>query len=190
MKKLHIFILILAFIAAPVLHAQKKKNKGGGNNKGDINININLDQGKGDKDKDKDHDDDDRDHDGKHKGDHNNDGHSDNGWHNKGNHKYKNNDIIWFFGTGDIYNCKGKNRKQRIVIYDNVVVRLGTNIGFMFGLLGDIRINLDNKKAKLGPERYKKIKIEIDLLDNELKIIEIKKQKIKLRLAKLNKEKD
>jgi hypothetical protein len=197
MKKTAFILLILALVISPALHAQKGKNKGGGNGKGggnkkgDIHIDINIGSNKGNKGND--HQDDHGKPNNPWKGDHNNDGHPDNGWHNghsKGNHKYGNNTILWVFGPGDIYNCKGKDKKERIKIYDGVCLRLSTNIGFMFGLLGDIRIQLDGKKAKLGPERYKKIKVEIDLLDEELKIIEFKKQKIKIRLAKLNKEKE
>lgn len=189
MTKLPIILLILAFISSPILHAQKKKNKGGGKNNGDINININIDQGKDDKD----HNDFDGDHGKKHKGDHNNDGHPDNGWHhghNKHHKEYGNQTVIWFFGPGDIYECKGKGKKEKIVVFDQVCVRLSTNIGFMFGLLGDLRIKLDSKKSKMKPERFDKLKIEIDLLDDELKLIEIKKNKIKLRLKKLKEEKD
>jgi len=189
MKKLHILILILAFIAAPVIHSQKHKNKGGGKNNGDLNININIDQGKGDKD----HDFGDGGHNGKFKGDHNNDGHPDNGWHhghNKHQKEYGGQTVIWFFGPGDIYECKGKGRKDRIIVYDQVCIRLTTNIGFMFGLLGDLRVKLDSKKAKMKPERFDKLKIEINLLDEELKLIEIKKNRIKLRLKKLKEEKD
>jgi hypothetical protein len=190
MKQLYIYSLILALIAAPAIYAQKGKHKGGGNKKGDVNININIDQSKGGHDHDHDGD---KKHHG-HEGDQGHDGdHNDNGWHNghhKREHVYKGNTIFCFFGPGDIYNCKGKNKKERIVVYDDVCVRLGTNITFMFGMLGDIRIKLDGKKAKMEPERYKKLKIEIGLLDDELKVIEIKKQKIKLRLAKLKEDKD
>lgn len=195
MKKLWTLFVVLALFAAPSLQAQKGKNKG--NDKGKVNVKIKNDDVKikvksnGGNDKVK-IDIKSKGNDGFNgKGDHNFDGHHDNGWHNGNNRReyfYGGNNIIWFFGPGDIYGCRGKNKKQRIVLFDDVCVRLTANIGFMFGFLGDIRINLDAKKAKMKPERYKKIKIEIDLLDEELKLIEIKKKKIKLRLGVLAKE--
>lgn len=183
-QKMIAFCAVLALFAAPSLHAQKGKNKGGDKNK--VNIKVKNDDvkikiksgGKNDKVK----------IDIKSKGDHNMDGHPDNGWHhgqNKHQFRYDKNNVIWFFGSGDIYNCEGKNKKQKIVIFDGVCVRLTTNIGFMFGFLGDIRVNLDAKKPKMKPDRYKKVKIEIDLLEEELKLIEVKKNKIKIRLGRL-----
>ncbi len=183
MNKIWILFVVLAFVTTSALSAQKGKHKGKnkGGDKSNSNINININIG----------DDDDDHKGGKH--DHYDDYFHDNGWHHghhKHERKYKNSTVIWFFGPGDIYECQGKNKKQKIVIFDQVCLRLTTNIGFMFGLIGDIRLNLDTKKEKMKPERYDKIKIEIDLLDEELKSIEIKKNKIKLRLGTLAKDKD
>jgi len=112
----------------------------------------------------------------------------DNGWHH-GHHKHEKhygpNTILWFYGPGDIYAVKGKDKKQKIVVFDGVCIRLGKNIGFMFGMIGNIRLKLDSKKGKWKPEKVKKMKVEIDLLEEELKLIEIKKNKIKVRLGKL-----
>ncbi len=176
MKLLPSLLIILSLVIGPMLHAQKGKNKGGGG-KGDktkVDIKIKTDQtkikvksgGKNDQIK----------IDIKSKG---ND-------HWKHERRYGNKSVIWFFGPGDIYQCKGKSKKQKVIIFDQVCVRLSTNIGFMFGLLGDVRINLDSKKAKMEPKRYKKIKLEIDLLEEELKLIEVKKNKIKIRLGKIS----
>lgn len=185
MKKMCILFVVLALFASPVLQAQKGKIKNGGNkNKvnikiknNDVKIKVNTNgNGKNNKINIKSN------------GGNGDFGHHDNGWHhgeNKHQFWYGNNHVIWFFGPGDIYNCKGKNKKQKIVIFDVVCVRLTTNIGFMFGFLADIRINLEAKKVKMKPERFNKIKIEIDLLEAELKLIEIKKNKIKIRLGQL-----
>lgn len=188
MHRIFTILLIVALGTSPYLYSQKGKIKGGGGNQkvnikvktndsqikvktnsknGQVKVDIKDKGGKGGNDGNF-----------KMKGD-------------NGNHygHYKNK-TVWFFGPGDVYMVSGKPRKQRIIIFDQVCIRLTTNIGFMFGLLGDIRIKLDAKKATLKPARYKQLKMEIDLLDNDLKLIEIKKKKIKLRLAQLKDEDD
>lgn len=189
MKKI---IALLAFVfLLIILPVQAQKGHKGGGNKNekinikfkddDVKIKVKSNGKKGNikidiKDKDNDH------------GHQEDDDHHDHGWHH-GHHKhekrYGNQTILWFYGPGDIYECKGKPRKNRIKVYDGVCIRLGTNIGFMFGLIGDLRIKLDGKKGKWEPERINKLKVEIDLMDEELKLIEIKKNKIKMRLGKL-----
>jgi hypothetical protein len=184
MKKICIVLTAVLCLLASNLQAQKGKNKGGGNEKVNIKIKTNNDQvkiktnGKNDQVK----------IDIKNKGDHGHEEHGD-GHYDNGNHygQYKNK-TVWFFGPGDIYQVHGKSHHERIIIFNQVCVRLTTNIGFLFGLIGDVRIKLDGKKATMKPERYKKIKLEIDLLDADLRLIEIKKNKIKLRLAKLKTE--
>jgi hypothetical protein len=185
MNRILTILLIAVLSTSPYIYSQKGKNKGGGNQK--VNIKIKTDEGqvklktnkKGDvkidlKDKGG------KDHDGDH-GEH----------HDNGNHygHYKNK-TLWFFGPGDVYMVSGKPKKERIIIFDQVCIRLSTNIEFMFGLLGNIRIKLDTKKATMKPEKHKQLTLEIGLLENDLKLIEIKKKKIKFRLAQLKKEND
>ena len=174
MSKICAVLVLLVLFITPDLQAQKNKMKGGGGKNEKVNIKVKTDNvnlkvktnGKNDKIKVNIND----------KG-----GKGDNGNH-YGHHKNK---TVWFFGPGDIYQVKGKNKRERIVIFDQVCIRLTTNIGFMFGLLGDVRIKLDGRKAKLKPAKYKQIKMDLDLLDNDLKLLEIKKNKIKIRLGKL-----
>lgn len=185
MRKIACILSLILLITSFPVHAQKGSKggfkKGGGNKNEKVNIKIKNDdvkikvKGNGNK--------------GNVKIDIKNKGYGpDNGWHHghyKHEKRYGNQTILWFYGPGDIYGCKGKPRKNRIKIYDGVCIRLGTNIGFMFGLLGNMRVKLDGKKGKWKPERINKLKVEIDLLDEELKLIEIKKNKIKMRLGKL-----
>jgi hypothetical protein len=190
-NKIIIILIVAAMAVSPALYAQKGKNKGGGGGNNKLNVNVktndnhvkvktNTKNGNVKIDiKDKGG-----------KGNSGNNGNDGNlkfkNGHDNGNHygQYKNK-TVWFFGPGDIYMVSGKPRGQKIIIFDQVCLRLTANIGFMFGLLGDIRIKLDAKKATWKPERYNKLKVEIDLLETDLKLIEIKKKKIKMRLAKL-----
>ena len=185
MKKIYAILILLALSATTTLHAQKGKNKGGGNNeKVNVKVKTNDSQIKV-KTNSKN---------GQVKIDVKNKGGKDNSdgspkfknGHDNGNHNghYKNK-AVWFFGPGDVYQVRGKNKRERIVIYNQVCIRLTTNIGSLFGLLGNVRIKLDAKKATLKPAKYNRIKMDLDLLDNDLKLLEIKKNKIKLRLGKL-----
>lgn len=185
MKKMACILSCIFLLSSFPLHAQKGNKggfkKGGGNKNEKVNIKVKNDdvkikvKGNGNKGNIK--------IDIKNKGnDH------DNGWHHghfKHEKRYGNKSVIWFYGPGDIYGCKGKSRKNRIKIYDGVCIRLGNNIGFMFGLIGNLHVKLDGKKGKWKPDRIKKLKVEIDLMDEELKLIEIKKNKIKMRLGQL-----
>lgn len=187
MKKLILMLVCLVALGLHTLHAQKVKIKGGGD-KNKVNIKVKDDQfkvkiktgGKNDKVK----------VDIKSNNHGGNGDQGKHGWYGPGNSDFGHSrgNIWWFYGPGDIYLVQGKKKKQKIIVFNQVCVRLSTNITFMFGLLGDIRIKLDGKKAKMKPGRYKKLKIEIDLLDDELRLIEIKKKKIKLRLGILNED--